>query len=333
MAARVERGLLSVALMAIDNRISLRITLAAILTAAAAACDTTIELDEGPSEEDLADDPGAGEGEIPADLIERLDLVPGALATAGAAETIVPAAGEVVLAEALLEDGSAELLVLETDEDGRVWEYQMQDVDGSNSEPVPLALGACSDGAHSFLPWRWTSTFKWRFYAASTPSYLSAGAVEDALRNATDNITHSRNDCGLSDQVGAQHQYQGRSSSPVSSGGPCGGRNGVSNVGFGDLRAGVLAVTCTYASGGRAVESDLRFNRGYSWYTGSPGGCSRRWSITGVATHERGHTFGLGHAAPQATHAALTMSPGIAPCSNSDATLGLGDVRGLRRKY
>lgn len=309
-----------------------RITLTCI-AAALAACDTTVGIDGEVSDEDLADDPGAGEGEIATEPVERPDLAPGGLAVRGAAETIVPAAGELVLAEALLEDGSAELLVLETDGDGRVWEYQTQSVDGSSGEPVPLALGACSDGAYSFLPWRWSSTFRWRFYAASTPSYLSASGVESALRNATDAVTHSRNDCGLADRVGASHQYLGRASAPVSSGGPCGGRNGVSNVGFGDLRAGVLAVTCTYASGGRAVESDLRFNRAYRWYTHEPAGCSRAWSIAGVAVHERGHTFGLGHAAPQSAHASLTMSPGIAPCTSADATLGLGDVRGLRVKY
>jgi hypothetical protein len=326
----VDRALLSLVCMTIRSRSLRSITLTS-LVAALAACDSTVALDGDVSDEDLADDPGAGEGEIPTEAIARPDLVSGALAVSGAAETIVPPAGEVVLAEALLEDGSAELLVLETDGEGRVWEYQP--VEHSIDQPVPLALGACSDGAHSFLPWRWSSTFKWKFYAASTPSYLSAAAVEGALRNATDAVTHSRNDCGLADQVGARHQYLGRSSSPVSSGGPCGGRNGVSNVGFGDLRPGVLAVTCTYSSGGRAVESDLRFNRAFRWYTREPSGCSRAWSIAGVAVHERGHTFGLGHVTPQATHASLTMSPAIAPCTKADATLGLGDVRGLRRKY
>ena len=315
----------------IDTTFRIRLVCAALLLAPL-ACDTAGTVD-APSEEDLADDPGAGDGEIPTEAMERPDLVPGALAASGAAETIVPPAGEVVLAEALMEDGTAQLLVLETDEDGRVWQHQTQSSDDSSGEPVPLASGPCSDGAHSFLPWRWTSTFRWRFYAASTPSYLSASGVESALRNATDAITNSRNDCGLADQVSASHHYLGRSSQPVSTGGPCGGRNGVSNVGFGDLGAGILAVTCTYSSGGRAVESDLRFNRGFLWYTSEPAGCSGRWSIAGVAVHERGHTFGLGHVTPQSAHGSLTMSPLIAACSNADASLGLGDVRGLRRKY
>jgi predicted Zn-dependent protease len=46
-------------------------------------------------------------------------------------------------------------------------------------------------------------------------------------------------------------------------------------------------------------------------------------------THERGHTFGLGHA----DSTTLTMSPNSNYCDNSGATLGLGDVRGLRQKY
>jgi hypothetical protein len=309
----------------------LRLVLSTITLTGAAACDTAVDGDDGPSDEDLADDPGAGEGELAIPVVARPDLVPGAVAQSGDAEVIVPAAGETVMAEALHEDGTAEVLALETDERGDVWEYQMQNVDDSSAEPVPLAAGACSDGAFTTLPWKWHSTFTWRFYAASTPSYLSPAAVEDTLRAATDHITHSHNDCGLADRVSATHLYLGRSSQPVSNGGPCQGHNGVSNVGFGDLGPGILAVTCTYASGGRATESDLRINRAFRWYTHQPGGCFRQWSLSGVVTHERGHTFGLGHVS--SAHGALTMSPGIAPCTSADATLGLGDVRGLRVKY
>jgi hypothetical protein len=310
-----------------------RLVIPSLLALGLAACHGEFD---APEPEDYADDPEADLGEEPLERRQRPDLAPGMMVRQGTLEVPVPAPGEGVFAEALRDDGTSEVVTLETDEGGVVWELEPRVAldEPPEGELVPLALRACSDGAHSLLPWRWNRTFQWRFYAASTPSYLSRDAVERALRRATSNITRSRNTCGLADRVSATHRYLGRSTSPVSRTGPCGGRDGINNVGFGRLDRGVLAVTCTFSSGGVALESDLRFNRAYRWFLGAPpAGCSGAYSLAGVATHERGHTFGLGHASPQHRHAALTMSPAIGPCDSSAATLGLGDVRGLRKKY
>ncbi len=77
------------------------------------------------------------------------------------------------------------------------------------------------------------------------------------------------------------------------------------------------------------VEADILLNDAYGWTVHPHDDCVGSWSVEGVATHEWGHVFGLGHVA-EAKHPLLTMSPGILPCQNSEATLGLGDVRALR---
>ncbi len=46
-------------------------------------------------------------------------------------------------------------------------------------------------------------------------------------------------------------------------------------------------------------------------------------------THEFGHVYGLKHV----SSSVLTMYRSIRKCSMAAATLGLGDLRGLERKY
>lgn len=53
------------------------------------------------------------------------------------------------------------------------------------------------------------------------------------------------------------------------------------------------------------------------------------YSIRAVMTHEAGHIFGLSHVA-EAGHAHLTMSEAVPNCDESQSTLGLGDILGLR---
>jgi predicted Zn-dependent protease len=55
--------------------------------------------------------------------------------------------------------------------------------------------------------------------------------------------------------------------------------------------------------------------------------------VKAVMTHERGHTFGINHVS-ETSHKNMTMSPNInGPCQDSESTLGLGDVEGLRALY
>ncbi len=291
---------------------------------------------DGPEPDDYGDDPGADEGELPLEGVPRPELVPGAAVAAGAARALAPAAGEGVMVEAILDDGSTDILVLEADAAGAIVEYL------GGGRPAPEEVGPvlqsspapCQDGAHSLMPFHWTQTLAWRFNAGTTPAGMSVANVEGQLVRGTGNITTSRDDCGMVDRVSATHTYLGHTTRAmdIASDGSCTTPNGENGVGFGALPAGVLGVTCTWWSDHVAVESDVRLNAGDRWYVTRPSSCTNRFSIQAVMTHERGHTFGLGHVA-ESNHAALTMSTAIRACSSGERTLGLGDVRGLRKKY
>jgi hypothetical protein len=155
------------------------------------------------------------------------------------------------------------------------------------------------------------------------------------VKNAVINVTGAHNDCKQADRVGALHRYLGTTYRRPGIGGTsgCGRADGVNVVAFGNLAGGDLAMTCWWTLGGKVVEADVKLNKAdYGWVVNVPKRCSRKWSIEAVATHEFGHVFGLGHVS-EGTHPALTMSPSIRSCQRSEASLGLGDLRGLEKKY
>jgi hypothetical protein len=198
------------------------------------------------------------------------------------------------------------------------------------SETASLVSAACSDGAYKLQGRRWASTYRWSLSTAFSPT----SAMESMIIRGANNIVNSRNDCGLADAVSATHQYLGKTSAPttVGSGGTCPARDGKSVVGLGALST-YKAYTCWYWDGSnRLVEADIRFKYNENWITTTtiPEGCSGRLHLESVATHEFGHAVGLLH--PDGNHPALTMQPG-GTCDASKATLGLGDVRGLRQLY
>jgi hypothetical protein len=135
--------------------------------------------------------------------------------------------------------------------------------------------------------------------------------------------------------VGVAYRYLGSTDTGpniVSSGG-CGSRDNKNVVGFGTLPPGMLALTCWWASGGSMIEADMRLNKAnFLWVVSVGSGCSNKFSVEGVATHEFGHAFGMAHV-DEGLHGSLTMSPTIYACQGSETTLGRGDVLGLQSKY
>lgn len=260
-----------------------------------------------------------------APLDEREDV------TVGSVTVEAPPPGMRVWSEVLFADGTFETLGVLTDDDGA---YVFEAPDDEHALE-PLAIAPCNDGARSFTGFHWETPLEWWFNASTSP--LNVAAVESALVEGTKGITRSRNSCGLDDQVSATQVYKGRTSTAtqIRNDGTCkAAGDGKNVVGFSDLPRGVLAVACTYATAeGVAVESDIRFNKvDHAWTTSPSSSCTKRFDIQAVMTHERGHTFGLGHVG-EADHGALTMSTKIGPCDTSPRTLGKGDVLGLRDLY
>lgn len=269
---------------------------------------------------------------------EVLDAAPGDAVAIDGVEIIAPFEGEGVWAEIVFEDGATQTLEVETLIDGRVILLPPVEAEGDAVESSADAASPnpCNDGARNLYNRRWNKTYQWRFNAVSTPDYMNKDAVETRMRRAATNITRSDNNCGLVDNVGAQHSYEGRTTQgvQVTSSAGCTGGNGHNTVAFGDLPSGVLGVACSWFSNGQMLEADVRLNKAdFKWVAEIGTSCSNRWSVEAVMTHEMGHVFGLGHVS-EANHGNLTMSTAInAPCSNAEASLGLGDVRGLREKY
>jgi hypothetical protein len=271
------------------------------------------------------------------------------MVSAGEVGAVVPGPNRFVIGHTLSATGASEEITIRTLADGTIsvtWE-------GDPVLPPGGGIGGpgkCLDDAKN--PYndqegnhkRWYTTLNWWYKDGSRPSYLPEGEVVDRLQQAVTNITSVNDNCGLSDTISATASYQGRtdkSANMPNGTNQCatGEGDGTSVITFGDAGGENLGTACIWGdvvAGGddKITESDVRLDKeDYGW-TVTPGNCSGpNYSIEAVATHERGHTFGLDHVSESA-HGYLTMSAKInAACSNWEASLGLGDYEGLELLY
>jgi hypothetical protein len=274
------------------------------------------------------------------------NLVPGdRVEDYGGVALIVPPRGFGIGMEEVTADGGTQTLDIVTDHAGSVlvsgWG---NDVEAGASDSGASSPPACSDDAQNPLNFKWYDTFHWSFNKSSTPTEADPANIERALIDATDNIPAAYNDCaGLGDNVSATQAYDGTTTRRVdinddASCQPGSQIDGVSVVKFGNLPTGKLAWSCWwYKDTGKtymeAVEVDMKINLDYMWAAYDFSGCTDKWILVGVATHERGHAFGLGHV-DESTHGNLTMSPFLnGKCQSSEKTLGKGDVHALEARY
>ncbi|MEZ4302865.1 MAG: matrixin family metalloprotease [Polyangiaceae bacterium] len=307
-------------------------------------------LDGTTGEEDEESAPASWENGVDGPILVELNARAGERFELDGRNILAPPPGTSLFSETLYETGESRILHLRSETDGRVFLVEsaphLHDEDGdvvqgqsaAGETSNPDAPAPCSTTAYATLGFRWKKTLKWKFNDSTTPSGLSKTDVAAKLKRAASNITGSKNSCNLADEVSATHRYLGTTTAKaqIDGNGDCTGDDGANVVSFGTLPSGTHAKACyNYTNDGAAISADMKLNKAsYTWTT-TPGSssCSNRWSIEAVATHEWGHAFGLGHVS-ESSHGNQTMSPSInGSCQNSEATLGAGDVAGLRDLY
>jgi len=177
----------------------------------------------------------------------------------------------------------------------------------------------CTATAYSLTGWHWASAFNAR-WDTSNPFGLTSSQVL-AASNAGGNAWDA---AVAADIFGSM--TQGGSASAIRR------QDFINQMGFKNLGGGgTIAVTYTWAyQDGRAAESDAAFNTFFAW---GVNGESNKMDLQGIATHEHGHTFGMGHSSTASQNSCLTMYPYGNYGQTYQRTLGDGDILGIDAIY
>jgi hypothetical protein len=265
---------------------------------------------------------------------------------AGGLGATLPPAGMAVIVDAITTTGGQELTV--TNNPGDTFEVSgageehganSDDIGGQSLDAEATGQG-CGVNDYNLLPYKVYGDYAWSFRAETTPADLTVTDAENHMIFATDNIVNVDNPCGTADGVEATHTYNGQITIPADIvNQECSGNDGVSVSEFGNLPDGVLGTTCTYVwtdvTPQEVDASDMRLNSDdYRWtVTPNDASCTRKWDVQGVTTHERGHTYGMGHV-PENTAGSQTMSRfHNGACQAAERSLGRGNSKGLNQRY
>lgn len=226
--------------------------------------------------------------------------------------------------------------------------FLAHDTDGGSlvaSAPASPGLHGtgCAQSAYVTRSAYQQHTFTWVMNVDSVPSYLDRAGAEWATQQATATVARAQSPCPIdgSDRatppvvIYAGPTRRHANVTPDVECFPSGRSDGISVVSFGKLPTDVVAVTCTYSHRGDIWQSDVLLSDAPGAFTLDPGDglCVDSYDLQAVMTHERGHSFGLGHVPESPGTDELTMSSFMGRCDSSARTLGVGDVLGLRRIY
>ena len=186
---------------------------------------------------------------------------------------------------------------------------------------------SCGSSAYSKLGYRWTDSIDW-YYNSNSQRVYGLTALQRGANAWNGTLTA----CGRTRTSDADNTYVrvAKQAPGVTSTGGCTQSNRYSVSGWGTLPTGTLGLTCVWYRGdGTAVEADQRYSTRYLWNSATS--CSgARFDLRAVATHEWGHSYGLGHTADDT---GLVMAPSGGYCDTASRTLGLGDVLGIGALY
>jgi len=270
---------------------------------------------------------------------DRCSLV-GRLVVAGNAAVVVPPDGHGVGADGAVGAGGTGAPSLEVQNMGGVVAASVEGGDavgavGAAGVAEATEAAACSARSYNLENHRWGQTLTWRYHISSTPRRFGAWKALSQIKAGMTNMRTGHNNCGLKGQPKAASKYLGTSKA-----GPnirvrdgkvtCGSFNQNNVVGWGSLPGGLLGWTCYWwGSSGRMIATDMRISPSTKVVLGFPSSCTQKFDLQSIATHEWGHSWGLGHV----QNSNLTMHHFLKPCSPAFRTLGLGDFRGMRTMY
>jgi len=193
----------------------------------------------------------------------------------------------------------------------------------THARPGP-ATANCSNagtggGGYELLSWKVAGNTTARLNANTVPSGLSnVAAVLDSSFDAWSGASNAPDiDVvigGTVTKATANHSY---------------------DLMWGRAGGSSIAVTYTWRWSNGEVESDTVFNNRLPWFiAGAEGdGCvesQAKYDVANIATHEFGHTYGLGHAAGGRWE---TMYPYGFTGETLKRSLGSGDIAGVRALY
>lgn len=214
--------------------------------------------------------------------------------------------------------------------------------DASDGENVPAGADqACSQFAYLHLDRKERDTHRWFFNHGSTPSYIAASNAAVAVSSGANWVTTGSNACGLpTGGLTSSHYYDGTTTRlPSGQGTSCTTRDDVNVRGFRDLGGSLVALACSWTDfdvvgqANELGESDHTYDASRSnFVTSLPSSCSGKQDLASAATHEWGHTFGLGHV-DETSYPYMTMSPLLPSCSTTARSLGRGDYQGMFERY
>jgi hypothetical protein len=187
------------------------------------------------------------------------------------------------------------------------------------------AADTCTNAQYSVWSGIWTARVYG--YRINRSRFNYNDTTVTSLGRGHTNWDTTFNSCGLNDITNLASYYLGSTASTIHT-----SRDGESVTDRGDMAAigcpGALACTMNFTDGtGATTESDQRFNEDTTF---SNVGASGAYDFQSVATHETGHTIGLGHAN---SSDALTMFYAIGAGETQARSLAKGDVMGLRARY